>query len=67
MAVAQAQEMTIKEKERVLEAAKEAGVGIRPPDTREMDAAAARFATAPVDYIYEQPAGELFARYCQNT
>jgi F-type H+-transporting ATPase subunit gamma len=61
VAVAQAQEMTMKEKERALEAAKEAGVGIRPADTREVDAAAARFATLPVDYIYEQPAGELFA------
>jgi F-type H+-transporting ATPase subunit gamma len=60
VAVAQAQEMTMKEKERALEAAKEAGVGIRPADTREVDAAAARFATAPVDYIYEQPASELF-------
>jgi F-type H+-transporting ATPase subunit gamma len=61
VAVAQAQEMTMKEKERALEAAREAGVGIRPADTREVDAAAARFATLPVDYIYEQPAGELFA------
>ena len=43
-----------------LEAAKEAGVGIRPPDTREMDAAARKFATAPVDYIYEQSPEELF-------
>jgi F-type H+-transporting ATPase subunit gamma len=25
-----------------------------------MDAAAKKFATAPVDYIYEQPPGELF-------
>ena len=29
-------------------------------DTREADAAAAKFAAAPVDYIYEQPAEELF-------
>jgi F-type H+-transporting ATPase subunit gamma len=60
VAVAQAEEMTMKEKERALEAAREAGVGIRPADTHALDAAAARFATAPVDYIYEQPAGELF-------
>jgi F-type H+-transporting ATPase subunit gamma len=59
-AVRQAEEMTGKERERALEAAKEAGVGLRPADTREMDAAAARFASAPVDYIYEQPAEELF-------
>jgi F-type H+-transporting ATPase subunit gamma len=58
--VAQAEEMTIKEKERAIEAAREAGVGIRPADTHAIDAAA-RFATAPVDYIYEQPPGELFA------
>ena len=58
--VRQAQEMTEKEKERALEAAKGAGVGIRPADTRDIDAAAARFASAPVDYIYEQPAEELF-------
>jgi F-type H+-transporting ATPase subunit gamma len=58
--VRQAEEMTLKEKERALEAAKGAGVGIRPADTREIDAEAARFASATVDYIYEQPAAELF-------
>jgi F-type H+-transporting ATPase subunit gamma len=60
VSIAQAEEMTQKEKERALEAAKGAGVGIRPADTREADAAAAKFATAPVDYIYEQPAEALF-------
>jgi F-type H+-transporting ATPase subunit gamma len=60
VAVAQAEEMSLKEKERALEAAKDAGVGIRPADTHAADLAAAQFATAPVDYIYEQPAGELF-------
>jgi F-type H+-transporting ATPase subunit gamma len=59
-AVAQAEEMTQKEKERALEAAKGAGVGLRPPDTHAVDEAAARFATAQVDYIYEQPPAELF-------
>jgi F-type H+-transporting ATPase subunit gamma len=58
--VAQAEEMSQKEKERAVEAAKEAGVGVRRPDTREIDADAAKFATAPVDYIYEQPPEELF-------
>jgi F-type H+-transporting ATPase subunit gamma len=58
--VAQAEEMTEKEKERALEAAKGAGVGLRRPDTHEVDEEAARFATAEVDYIYEQPPGELF-------
>lgn len=60
ISVAQSEEMTQKEKERALEAAKEAGVGVRPPDTRAVDAAAAKFATAQVDYIYEQPPEELF-------
>jgi F-type H+-transporting ATPase subunit gamma len=60
MTVAQAEEMGQKEKERALEAAKQAGVSLRPADTREIDAAAAKFATAPVDYIYEQPAEALF-------
>jgi len=58
--VLQAEEMTQEERERALEAAKGAGVSIRPADTRTADAEAARFAAAPVDYIYEQPAGELF-------
>jgi F-type H+-transporting ATPase subunit gamma len=58
--VTQAQEMGQREKERALEAAKGTGVGLRPKDTSEVDAAAARFATAPVDYIYEQPPAELF-------
>jgi F-type H+-transporting ATPase subunit gamma len=60
MSVAQAEEMTPKEKEQALEAAKSAGVGIRRADTREVDAAAAKFATAQVDYIYEQSPDELF-------
>jgi F-type H+-transporting ATPase subunit gamma len=60
VSVALAEEMTLKEKERALEAAKDAGVGIRPADTREVDAAAAKFATAQVDYIYEQSPEELF-------
>jgi F-type H+-transporting ATPase subunit gamma len=58
-AVRQAEEMGVKEKKQALEAAREAGVGIRPADTRDIDAAAAKFATAPVDYIYEQPPEEL--------
>jgi F-type H+-transporting ATPase subunit gamma len=58
--VKQAEGMTEKERDQALEAAKDAGVGIRPPDTRDIDAAAAKFATAPVDYIYEQSPEELF-------
>jgi len=59
-AVRMAEGMTEKERDRALEAAREAGVGIRPADTHEIDAAAAKFATAPVDYIYEQSPEELF-------
>ncbi|HZP63965.1 MAG TPA: ATP synthase F1 subunit gamma [Terriglobales bacterium] len=59
--VAQAEGMREEERKHALEAAKGTGVGLRPADTREIDAEAARFATAPVDYIYEQPAEELFA------
>jgi len=58
--VRQAEAMTEKERDRALEAAKEAGVRIRPADTHEVDAAAAKFAAAPVDYIYEQSPEELF-------
>ena len=58
--VRMAEAMTEEERDRALEAAKGAGVGIRPADTRDIDAAAAKFATAPVDYIYEQSPEELF-------
>ena len=55
-----AEEATEEERKRRLEAAKTAGVGIRPVDTHEVDEAAAKFATADVDYIYEQPPAQLF-------
>src|SRR5215469_15548077 len=55
-----ARELTQKEKEEAQKAAISAGVGMRSSERREIDAAAAKFATAPVDYIYEQPPGELF-------
>ena len=48
------------ERKRQLEAAATAGVSPRPPDTREIDRRAAEFATAQVDYIYEQSPEELF-------
>ncbi|MFZ3341138.1 MAG: F0F1 ATP synthase subunit gamma [Terriglobales bacterium] len=54
------EEATEEELKRRLEAAKGAGVGLRPPDTRAVDEAAAKFATADVDYIYEQPPAQLF-------
>jgi F-type H+-transporting ATPase subunit gamma len=61
ISVALAERMGEEERKRALEAAKGTGVGLRPADTREVDAAAAKFAAAPVDYIYEQRAEELFA------
>ena len=53
-------EPTAEEKERAAEAALSAGIEIEPADTHEIDEEAKKFATANVDYIYEQPAEELF-------
>ena len=58
--VERARELTLKEKEEAKKAAIAAGVGVRPSTTRAIEEAAAQFAAAPVDYIYEQPALELF-------
>ena len=55
-----ARELTQKEKEEAQRAAISAGVGMRSTDVRAVDAAAAKFGTAPVDYIYEQSPRELF-------
>ena len=54
------QQPTEQERQRALEAAKGTGVSVRPADTRAIDEQAAQFATSQVDYIYEQPATELF-------
>jgi F-type H+-transporting ATPase subunit gamma len=59
-AVAQAEEVSKEEREARAEAARSAGVSIGEADTSEMDRRAATFATAQVDYIYEQPPEELF-------
>lgn len=58
--IAQAEELTKEEREMRAEAAKSAGVSLGEADTAEMDRRAAAFATAQVDYIYEQPPAELF-------
>lgn len=58
--IAQAEEMQVEEKKRAIEAARGTGVGLRPADTHEADERAAQFATAQVDYIYEQPPQQLF-------
>jgi F-type H+-transporting ATPase subunit gamma len=55
-----AEEASEEERKKRLEAAKGTGVGLRPSDTTAIDEAAAKFGTASVDYIYEQPPGELF-------
>jgi F-type H+-transporting ATPase subunit gamma len=54
-----AEEPSLEERKRQLEAAKAEGVGLRRGDSAE-DEHAAAFGTAAVDYIYEQPPRELF-------
>ncbi len=58
--VLHADEMTEEQRERAVEAARTAGVATGEADTHAIDERAALFATAQVDYIYEQPATELF-------
>ncbi len=55
-----AAEPTEKERERAAEAALSAGISIEPVDTCEADEESKKFGTEQVDYIYEQPAEELF-------
>jgi F-type H+-transporting ATPase subunit gamma len=59
--IAGAVEPTAEEKERAAEAALSAAIQIEPADTAEAEEEARKFGTADVDYIYEQPAEELFA------
>ena len=59
--VRMAEEAEEEEKKRRIEAAKGAGVGLRPADTHAIDEAAEKFATAQVDYIYEQKPERLFS------
>ena len=56
-----AEEADEEERKRMLEAAKSAGVGVRPIDTHAVDEAAEKFGTSQVDYIYEQPPDQLFS------
>jgi F-type H+-transporting ATPase subunit gamma len=58
--VQMAEEASQEERKERLEAAKTAGVGLRPADTHAIDEAAATFGMASVDYIYEQPPQQLF-------
>ena len=54
-------EPSAEEKERQAEAALSAGIDIEAADTAEAEEEAKKFGTAEVDYIYEQPAEELFS------
>jgi F-type H+-transporting ATPase subunit gamma len=58
--IQQAEEPGREARERAAGAAASAGVSLEAADTREIDRRAAQFGAAPVDYIYEQPAEELF-------
>src|SRR5215475_907260 len=55
-----ARELTQREKEEAQKAAISAGVGMRSSEQRKIDKVASEFATAPVDYLYEQSPTELF-------
>jgi F-type H+-transporting ATPase subunit gamma len=56
-----AAEPTTEEKERAAEAALSAGIELEARDTQEAEEEDKKFGTANADYIYEQPAEELFA------
>jgi len=58
--VRMAEEAEEEERKRRIEAAKSAGVGIRPIDTHTVDEAAAKFGVSQVDYIYEERPEQLF-------
>jgi F-type H+-transporting ATPase subunit gamma len=53
-------EFTTEERERAAEAAISSGIPLDAPDTTQADEETKNFGTANVDYIYEQPAEELF-------
>ena len=59
--IALTEEFSLEERERMGEAARAAGISLREPGPTEAEHEAAKFGAAPVDYIYEQPAVELFA------
>jgi F-type H+-transporting ATPase subunit gamma len=59
--VALTEEFTLEERERMGEAARQAGISTKEPPPTEFETEAAKFATAPVDYIYEQSPAEIFS------
>jgi F-type H+-transporting ATPase subunit gamma len=54
------EEFTLEARERMAEAAKAAGVSLREPSETEEERRAKEFPAPDVDYIYEQPAEEIF-------
>ena len=59
--IEQAIELSQAEREAAGEAAVTSGVSLQPQDTTELDRHAAGFVSGQVDYIYEQPAAQLFS------
>jgi F-type H+-transporting ATPase subunit gamma len=59
--IAGAVEPSAEEKKRAAAAALSAGIELEAADTTESEEEAKNFGTASVDYIYDQPAEELFA------
>jgi F-type H+-transporting ATPase subunit gamma len=59
--VALAEDFTLEERERMGEAARSAGISTKEQAATEMEAEAEKFATAPVDYIWEQSPNEIFS------
>ncbi len=55
-----AEEMTDEQRDRMAQAAAAAGVSVAEADTHEIERRAREFGATNVDYIYEQPADELF-------
>ncbi len=54
------EEFTREERERMGEAAKAAGISLKEPEETEAERRAKEFPAPEVDYIYEQPAEEIF-------
>ena len=54
------EEFTLEERERMGEAAKAAGISLKEPEETEAERHAKEFPAPDVDYIYEQPAEEIF-------
>jgi F-type H+-transporting ATPase subunit gamma len=54
------EEFTLEERERMGEAAKAAGISLKEPEETEAVRRAKEFPAPGIDYIYEQPAEEIF-------